>query len=389
MVFIHSQNYKSNYIFVNYLMPFLLMTYILHDTVSLLMKTATPHELIPDSVIESYAPSAPISIAILAGGIVNTTVLLTNHETEERQVVQKIHPIVDPIQTEDYAVISGHLRRGGWEVPLLIPTAQDELYHTDDTGAHWRAFEFIASDSNEKNPRIYYQKFEWLGALLGKLHLSLKEIDYEPKFKIPHFHDSEYYADTLEQALPELTDPDARSLATKALRKFVQLKELPKLPDQLIHADPKVENVLCRNTVPFTFIDWDTAMRGSPWTDLGDMVRSVEKGNGHNQKPLIGTYSLIDSYRLSANLDFDPWGFLRAGLRAGAAVTLELAMRYLIECAVDDNDAYFSWDRTAYSSRIESNLTRAHQSIQSHDLLSDKADINQEAMDILQLAKRC
>lgn len=369
-------------------MPNLLLTCLLHVTVSLLMKTATPHELVPSSVIDSYAPSTPISISVLSGGIVNTTVLLTNIETEEKQVIQKIHPIVEPIQTEDYTVIAQHLQREGWEIPALIPTAEGALFHTDETGAHWRAFEFIASDSNNTHPRMFYQKFEWLGALLGKLHLSLQEIDYEPKFKIPHFHDSEYYADTLEQVLPVITHPDARILATSALKKFVQLRELPKLPDQLIHADPKVENVLCRDTVPFTFIDWDTAMIGSPWTDLGDMVRSAEKGNRHNQRPLIGTYSLIDSYRVASKLDIDAWGFLRAGLRSGAAVTLELAMRYLIDCTVDDKDAYFSWDKTAYSSRIESSVTRAHQSILSHDLLNDKADINQEAMDILQVAKR-
>lgn len=346
------------------------------------MKTASPHELVPASVVEQYIPNTATSIEMLSGGIVNTTAVMTNEATADKYVIQKIHPIIDPTQTVDYNVIAGHLRRVGWEIPALVQTTAGTLYHTDQTGAHWRTFEFIDSDNNSAQPRVNHEKFSQLGALLGKLHLSLQTLDYIPQFKIPHFHETLYFAETLDRAIPHITHADVRKLAHVALKKFELLPELPKLPDQIIHADPKVENVLCRDAIPFTFIDWDTAMTGSPWIDIGDMIRSVSKG----PVPALVIQRMIESYRLASGADQDSHDFLVASLESAAAVTIELALRYILDSNTDDESAYFGWDNQTYSSRVENNMAKASLGLKSYEKLLHTATQHKRALPLIKPA---
>lgn len=304
----------------------------------------------------AFYPQGVENIQRVGGGMVNAT--LKVEVKDQKQILQKLSPIFGPKLLDDYQVVAEHLKSDGWEMAGLIKTADGSLYQTDADGSIWRAFEYIESDHSDQVEGG--ESFKNYGEILGRLHRSLAKLDYEPRHKLPHFHDTEFYADELFKAIPKLSQ-SGMELAYDLLRVYhTELGSLPRASHQLIHGDPRTNNMLYRDGKPFTFIDWDTLMKGTIWVDIGDMLRSIGEDALKNGKPvpLEDMNQLIEGYRQTYCPDEDPVKFRKTALLAGQTIALELAMRFVADYQ-DGAKGYFDWDADTYKSRHEHNMVRA------------------------------
>ena len=116
------------------------------------------------------------------------------------------------------------------------------------------------------------------GQAFGLFLYRLRNCDVSLEPVIPNFHDFRYYLNELEEAWREDLNQLDRTLIER-YRKLVDEKA-PTGPEQIIHGDCKVNNLLfdlSENKV-IRIVDTDTLMWGYPVWDFGDLVRSIAMG---------------------------------------------------------------------------------------------------------------
>lgn len=322
---------------------------------------------IPAEIIDVYYPSGVAHAMILSNGKVNTTLKVVD-EAGVESVLQRLNPMFEPSMAEDYAIVSRHLQDKGWEVATSRMSADGRYHVLDNNQYPWRSFTYIASDGEVPTPGLEPEALHVaLSGLLGSLHSSLADLAYVPKFLLPHFHETEYYAMYLEGLLPELQNDASRRLAADCIRLSRQQAMSP-YPEQLIHGDPKLANALYRSSVPFTFVDFDTLMRGNPLIDVGDMLRSITGKllNGSSESIRGHILPVIEAYYEYAQPSVAETVFERDALIAARQIALELGMRYLIDSV---EGTYFEWDPERYESHVDHNNARAQTQWYVHDML--------------------
>lgn len=310
----------------------------------------------PTAVLHAFFPAGTRSVRLLDGGMVNTTFLV---ETDQRKIIlQRLAPIFSMAVADDYRVVSARLASEGWEIPLPVLTTDKQSAVTNPAGRVWRAISYVQSDTLA-NPAVAYNPQAY-GRLLGKLHNSLAAIAYTPAFTLPHFHDAAHYANNLAAVLPALPGKSARKFARSLLGSYASIPQPPSATPQLIHGDPRTANILVRSGEPFTFIDWDTLMTGSPYTDLGDLLRSLCEDAilAGRAVPETGLEAAVEAYRQEAFPKSKPAEFRIQALQAGQLIAIELAMRFAADYR-DGDAGYFAWDQADYPSRHAYTLAQA------------------------------
>jgi Ser/Thr protein kinase RdoA (MazF antagonist) len=321
--------------------------------ISIKLRSNSALDGIPPEIVAAYYPKPGATCHPLGDGIINQTYLVT--EVGGRQtVLQRLSTIFDERLIADFVAISTHLASDGWEVSELIKTVAGSLCHTDRQGRLWRAMSFIVSDGidNEQADSAA------IGALLGRLHGSLKKFDYIPQFAIPHYYDTPYFAARLAEVAGQLTSPELRSMAADITQAYAALVPPKTLSPQLLHGDPKLTNTLFRDGQPFTYIDFDTLLRGQVWSDLGNLLRSLASQAVAKDEPIDRTElsTVITGYRETAYADQVPEAFEKWGIAALQQMALELGMRYLIDIV---EDYYFEWQGKGFADRAEHNAYKA------------------------------
>lgn len=312
--------------------------------------------IIPDSIRQAYQLDDEITAQSLTGGHVNNT-LLVSKAGQYLSILQRQSSAVGTDVLFDAAAVSNHLATAGWEAPTIIPTVTGKLYAKESSGEAWRQQHFI--DSDGRVPQNHdAELLASAGDLLGRWHHTTRQLAYVPRFGIPHFHDTDHYAYKLEDYDAALSDERTRALAATLLSAY---KTLPSEADdatQVIHGDPKLDNMLFRDGRPFTLIDFDTLMVGSTWIDVGDLSRSLiakqlsqdRPTSAEDLRPLVDGYHETVGQRTSTDQSF------HSAMRATGRIALELGMRYLCD-TVEKN--YFQWDDARYTSRSENHYHRA------------------------------
>jgi len=286
----------------------------------------------------------------LNGGKVNVSYDVTTEDG--RFVLQNLSEIFDTSIITDYQQVQRFLRTHGVMVPVLLPTATGAYHVTNDRG-FWRAFEYIENDPVEDTfPDIAFES----GKMLGRFHEVMKHCSFKPVSKIPHFHETAWYLETLRSVFSKRPD---RQQTTKHLYEYIMSQaELQKIEDdahQTLHGDPKYANMLFRNNTSIAILDLDTMMQGSPLLDIGDGLRSWTKYADSTfdpvcfRKGVAGYLSETDSAYNGADCK-----------QAMKTITLELATRYLIDAF---EETYFTWDDTKYPSAYAHNLERAQRTL--------------------------
>lgn len=317
-----------------------------------------PSELLPPEIRSAFLDDEVTAIRRIGGGMVNAT--LYAEAASQRLVVQRLAPIFSPDMVQDYQAVTNHLRQDGWEMPDAVPTRSGRLTAADHAGNVWRAVTYLESDAAQGIRIEDMQDPETYGRLLGKLHASLRKFDYTPRFGLPHFHDTAYYAEQLAAAKPDIPTDKGRRFGAVLLKSLDIQPPLSESKPQLIHGDPRTANILHRDGKPFTFIDWDTLMKGSTWIDLGDMLRSVAEDAVLEDKPVPvdKLAQIAEGYRQAFSPETDSRTFQGGALRAAQTIALELAMRFVADYK-DGDEGYFAWDTLHYGSRHEYTMDRA------------------------------
>ena len=298
------------------------------------------HEHIPTTIQEAYEVD-PSSTELLSGGSINKTYRASGNLGE--LILQRMHPQFPASLTNmDYRHVTVSLIKHGWEMPRLIKTNDGSYQAKDEDFGIWRATSYIESDSAPQT--ITPETALHIGSLLGSLQASLKDVLYIPMFRLPHFHDLGHQLRTLQDHynnLPYFARTAANSIFEDA---STYTRSIFKAVPQLIHGDPRVENILFRDDEPFTFIDWDTVMVDSPYLDIGDMLRSVMKfvdDPGWINIESI-TESILERYLNAGTLGYSD-ETRTLSLEAARDVSLGLACRYLTDCD-PEKPPYFQID---------------------------------------------
>lgn len=323
--------------------------------------------VVPQEIQDAYYPDGITGHTMIPGGEINLTFLVTGH-SGAKTILQRLSHIYNPTVGEDYEVVANHLSHRGWEMAAPIEAADGRTYLYDDSGQLWRGFDYIESKPGS-DMEGDLEAGTALGALLGELHRSLSDLDYQPKFAQVNTRGVAGKAKRLAQLLPQITDTEDRELAADMLA-LSDKESISHSPLQVIHADPRIGNSLFRDGKPFTFIDWDGYKRANPIVDVGDFLQStggevLTKGSGDCSVEQL--YPLLEAYYGTAGVGIGKESFMKQALAAARVVALDLGIRHLID-SVEDN--YFIWDSRYFDSRFEFNQRCARRQGQVYDILS-------------------
>ncbi|MCA9348674.1 aminoglycoside phosphotransferase family protein [Candidatus Saccharibacteria bacterium] len=320
---------------------------------------------IPEVVSQGFYEDGISKVEALSGGIVNLSLLVTD-KLGQRSVLQRLSPIFDERVVGDTAVVTNYLKQRGWEVPVPLLAYGSQCVVQDESDNLWRSSSYISCDRS--TPKGEPEVAIALASLLGKFHADLAELDSTPSFHIPNFHDIDYHIGRLSLTVenPEI-DWHTRELAEWAIRASNELGRVEG-EAQVIHGDPKTQNALYRAGQPFTFIDFDTLMIGSPMVDLGDLLRSLIGSRRSDSKPMSNAeiIEVITAYFISAGRPID----IEKALKAARIISLELCARFINDIV---DDIYFEWDSTRFKSRAEHNAHRARKQLKTYKSISKLA----------------
>lgn len=308
---------------------------------------------LPCVIRDAYGIADNTNIRSLQGGLVNNTFLI-NPEHDDKFILRKLAPFLGSETVRDTCVIADHLSNNGWEAPISHQTIAGQDYIEDGNNV-WHAEAHIDSWPAGPAPVSEQTPFK-SGLLLGRWHHDVKTLDYIPR-GILDFHNTQHYSEELKRYLYTLSPP-AKNLGQKLLMTYSEIESPRHDNHQVIHGDPKLDNMLFRDGDPFTFIDFDCTMRDSPWTDIGDCLRSV---NAKMTEKDLETTSVFEEfaagYTEANEQSMSNDQFLYFALQSAKRITCELGMRYLAD--ITDGNNYFSWDSTKYETRQQALTAKA------------------------------
>lgn len=318
---------------------------------------------LPQVVREAYEINEDATLTRLSGGLVNDALVVD--EGSQRTIMRRLSPILSTLVLEDTQAVALHLAANGWDAPSSLPTAAGSIHIEDEGGNIWHRMQFITSDG--KTPEHLGEELSrTAGTMLGAWHTTVQALNYVPRFSFDHFHDTSFIAAKITRQLDAMPDKETHSLARKMLGCYSALPLTEQEPTQLIHGDPKLDNILFRNGNPYTLIDFDNVMLGSRWLDVGDFLRSltgklIQQGTTNNE-----TEAFAENYHEAGELTISVDETTARSYQATSQIALELGMRYLSD--IVDTEKYFSWDPSRHGSRRNNHVARAELQLQVAEL---------------------
>lgn len=232
---------------------------------------------------EYQYPEEDFQIRQMASGHINQTYRLTNNG--EEYILQYVNTaIFKDLQSisSNISQISRHLQSKNYPHPFLEPLLFKNGSYLFDQ--QWRLFRFIPETITFEKVISAQQAFE-VAQFLGEFYFYLKDMNPEKiNQSIPGFLDFNQRFRDFEKSRREASEERLRK-ADQQIEFMLNHKDLlekwndvlPKFPERIIHADPKISNFLFDQNNPEkikALIDWDTFMSGPILYDFGDMVRS-------------------------------------------------------------------------------------------------------------------
>jgi Ser/Thr protein kinase RdoA (MazF antagonist) len=242
-------------------------------------------------IIKAFLPNVQtFSIQPITDGLINATFKVILPDKPDRNyILQQINTQVfqqpENIHT-NITLVNQHLKAKKYPHPVLeLLQTETGKYSFVYEGATWRMFCAIEDSFTINVVQNPNQAFE-VGAFIGEFYQYLNGIETEKiEMVLPHFLDMQSRIDAFHSALSHAKEE--RKLKSKEQiewvlehqdlpKKWIELQKTNALPVRLIHADPKISNVLfdVMTNQPKAIIDWDTLMLGTILYDYGDMIRS-------------------------------------------------------------------------------------------------------------------
>lgn len=291
-------------------------------------------------------------IKSISGGLINETYQITNNKNKV-YILQKLQKIFNQDLMTDVQVIAEHLEEKKWRCPNPLKTKKGRVCVSLDSEI-WRTYEYIPGydfSSISIDKKFYFA----VGEKLGLLHKDLFSLKYTPLHKIEGFHNKDFYIERALNIEIKLYPVETQAFFDELVDNLQEYSVVLRYHHQLIHGDPRVENILFSlKGNPTTFIDYDTFMYGSLYIDIGDCLRSL----------MLLEDDMLLSYRLEEFVLGYSSGNVKRGIEYTNAlsalkyVTLELTLRFLIDSV---EQVYFFWNREQYKTAAEHNTVRAIQ----------------------------
>jgi Ser/Thr protein kinase RdoA (MazF antagonist) len=322
----------------------------------------------------SYPQARDANFRPVRGGLINQTWAFDGPEGQG--ILQRLHPIFGAELHHDIEAITRQLVARGMETPRLLQTREGRLWVDGAEGSIWRALSFVPGVSMDRADAP--APLREAGALLGRFHRALADMDHEFHFQRAAVHDTDAHLVALT-AIADRSNTGlaaVRALADRILGRAAALRPLPTLPLRVLHGDPKLNNIRFDETGQraVCLIDLDTLRRGPLAHDLGDAWRSWCNRAGEDEGRARFDLGYLDAaargYASTAEGLVTPAeaASLLVGLER---ISLELAARF---CTDAFEDCYFGWDPDRYPSRRAHNLVRADGQLSLHDAVVAKRD---------------
>lgn len=237
-------------------------------------------------IISAFIGEQDFSVSEIDNGLINHTFLV---ETESgKYILQRINTDVfknPEAIVENHFSINSVLKKNGYTRKIidLISTKNGGFLFKDDFGKSWRMTNFIENSVTHlkvPNPEIAFESAKCFSEFYSALNsetLNLKET-------LPDFINFEKRISDYQNALKN-TSEERKFNAENEIKFINSNLDLPEiwidlqnknaLPKRVIHADPKISNILFdKNGSAVAVIDLDTVMNSTLLYDFGDMVRS-------------------------------------------------------------------------------------------------------------------
>ncbi|MDV3949095.1 serine kinase [Elizabethkingia anophelis] len=232
-----------------------------------------------------------VSIIPINDGHINTTLRVDINDNDTQQyILQKInhHIFRKPeVIMHSIDVVNKHLQSAGYEYEILetVPNLEGEFLTIDDKKDYWRMTKFIPNTycvTKVKDRNQAYEAAKTLSVFYSKI------LNLDPNLiesSIPGFIDFEKRINDYKTALENASE-ERKNKASEEINFVDQYLNLPDLfiknqkdgsfPLRIVHADPKISNVLFDSNTHKgrSVIDLDTLMPATILYDFGDMVRS-------------------------------------------------------------------------------------------------------------------
>lgn len=249
---------------------------------------AGPSTLLPDRALLAAQQFAPLATSLqrLGDGHIHDTFLVAT--PGGFFVLQRLNTGVFP---EPELLIRNHQQAfqalaAQPELPLRLPelrsTPAGAFLVQDEWGDYWRALRYLAGTfAVEATPSL--AQIEAAAAAVGHFLGGLQALAPTAlQAALPGFHDSWHRWGPFVEVVA--ANPHGRNVAAQDLIAFLEAEsplfaavEKNNLPLRVVHADPKLGNVLFDQQTgqAVALLDWDTLMPGVIPTDFGDMVRAM------------------------------------------------------------------------------------------------------------------
>ncbi|MFH7319750.1 phosphotransferase enzyme family protein [Desulfurivibrio sp. D14AmB] len=345
----------------------------------------------PVTIAASFAAADDIVALTPHGrGLINDSYLVRCRDGTAF-LLQRLNPAVFPQPAallQNLRLVSDHLRRQGEQSGAairrqaikLLPTRQQQDYHYDEQGACWRALEFIENSRTLSAIEHQGQAFE-AGGALGRFHRLLADLPpallHDP---LPTLHILPW-ALAHYQGLPTPADSGHDGAEVVFCREFIhrlqgqalaleQARARGLLVEQVIHGDPKLDNILfgSDNDLALALVDLDTIKPGLIHYDIGDCLRSCCNRAGESSSSPTGAEfdlelarALLSGYleEMRPLLTSADFAFIYP---AAHLITFELGLRFFSDYL--EGNRYFKVDDPQHNLRRALNQFHLVESIE-------------------------
>lgn len=306
-----------------------------------------------EDIARRFVGRRPERIERLGRGLINDTFRIGNER--DWFVLQRINTRVFPAPErimDNLLRLQGALLQSGEtavRLPRLLSAADGLFWVRDDARGYWRLLEMIEGSRTLTRLEHPGQARE-IGRVLGQLHrftATLTPADFH--LTLPDLHVTPGYLDALHQAerdaIPRRRRDAEVTAALDTIERRAQLayeiesaRHGGRLPDRVVHGDPKLDNILFDQTGEraLCLIDLDTIQPGLRLHDIADCLRSCCNRGGKTgyagavRFDLTSCRAIIHSYAQHSHgiLDATEIGLLHQAIRL---IPFELALRFLAD----------------------------------------------------------
>lgn len=259
----------------------------------------------PKIIVNQFLGSVEIlSITPIENGLINHTFLV---ETEsEKFILQQINTLIfknpNAIQN-NHLRINEILKQSNYsrKTVKIIPTLSNDLLF-EKNNKTWRMLEYLEDSITFLKPSSTEIAFE-ATKCLSEFYKIINQEQIILEETLPDFINFEKRVIDFKTSL--VRETERKRTAEKEINfilehlslpeKWIELQNQKYLPNRVIHADPKISNVLFdKENKAIAVIDLDTMMNGTILYDFGDMIRSYTNNSDEDESSVSDNFNAED-----------------------------------------------------------------------------------------------